>query len=159
MELPRLSHEEEDGRGQLCIRRPLGGEHSSLSHCPCGTSWDPGEDQHLLWDSKGRFQPHSLQICQKRVGVTSSKAVTGPSPWEGHTPAATPYVDKCSFPRDQVAPPNHDLSGDHMSPGPLVLSPGSFSKIQRLGPISGNFGLDEWGERWGSTSWVSKFLW
>lgn len=50
-------------------------------------------DQYLLWDSEGWLQPHSLQICQKQVSVTSSKAVTGPPPWEGHTPTTTPYVD------------------------------------------------------------------
>ena len=50
-------------------------------------------DQYLFWESKGWLQPHSLQICQKQVSVTSSTAVTGPAPWEGHTPAAPPYVD------------------------------------------------------------------
>ena len=98
MELTRPSHEEEEGHGQLCICRPLGGEHFPLLHYLWGKSWDPGEDihshnQYLFWESKGWLQPHSLQICQKQVSVTSIKAVTGPPPWEGHTPAATPDVD------------------------------------------------------------------
>ena len=32
-------------------------------------------DQYLFWESNVWLQPHSLQICQKQVSVTSSKAV------------------------------------------------------------------------------------
>ena len=158
MELTRLSHEEEEGRGQLCICRPLGGEHFPLLRCLWGKSWDPGEDIHshrsvsllgkqrvvttsFFTDLSEASECDFQQGCLQWAARLPFRVCRHPG--KGTHPRLHLTWTKCPFSRDQAAPPNHDLSGDHASSGPLVLSPGSFSKTQRLGSISRSFGLNE----------------
>ena len=148
---------------QLCICRPLGGEHFPLLHYLWGKSWDPGEDIHS-------HRPVSL-LGKQRVVTTSFLTDLSEASecdfqhgchWSctlggAHTRCSTVCGLSAPSPGTRRHHRTMTCLGPH-SPGPLVLSPGAFPKPSSSAASPGALGLMSEGSAGGACLGFQNFF-